>query len=175
MNLEKINEIINNYNKLQSLVETKIEFIKKLNSQYSTKKGIEEISFDEENVLVKCDDSCRGCYSYFLFTFPIIWLSKPDDELEKLVVTQKELKEEEERKIKEEKQLKEKELAKQKELEQHKSVVLDAIALLKFLKEEQQRYYYEAEDLMTANQHQYYEEGCDAVLQLIEMTTNNKT
>ena len=51
--------------------------------------------------------------------------------------------------------------------------VSSAVALLKFLKEEQQKKYADAKDYMTANQHQYYEEGCDAVLQLIEMRFDN--
>ena len=51
--------------------------------------------------------------------------------------------------------------------------VSGAVALLKFLKEEQQKKYADAKDYMTANQHQYYEEGCDAVLQLIEMRFGN--
>lgn len=51
--------------------------------------------------------------------------------------------------------------------------VSGAVALLKFLKEEQQKKYADAKDYMTTNQHQYYEEGCDAVLQLIEMRFGN--
>ena len=51
--------------------------------------------------------------------------------------------------------------------------VSGAVALLKFLKQEQQKKYAEAKDCMTANQHQYYEEGCDAVLKLIEMRFGN--
>ena len=54
-----------------------------------------------------------------------------------------------------------------------KTDVSGAVALLKFLKEEQQKKYADAKDYMTANQHQYYEEGCDAVLQLIEMRFGN--
>lgn len=47
--------------------------------------------------------------------------------------------------------------------------VNNAVALLKFLKEEEQKKYADTNNYITANQHQYYEEGCDAVLQLIEM------
>jgi hypothetical protein len=50
-----------------------------------------------------------------------------------------------------------------------KTDVSGAVALLQFLKEEEQKKYVDAKDYITANQHQYYEEGCDAVLQLIEM------
>jgi hypothetical protein len=54
-----------------------------------------------------------------------------------------------------------------------KTDVSGAVALLKFLKEEQQKKYTDAKDYMSANQYQYYEEGCDAVLQLIEMRFGN--
>ena len=50
-----------------------------------------------------------------------------------------------------------------------KTDVSGAVALLNFLKEEQQKKYADAKDYMSANKHQYWEEGCDAVLQLIEM------
>ena len=52
-------------------------------------------------------------------------------------------------------------------------MLLNKYTKLKFLKEEQQKQYADAKDYMTANQHQYYEEGCDAVLQLIEMRFGN--
>jgi len=115
MNLEQINEIIANYDKLYALAESKIEVIEKLDSQYNTARGIEEISFDGDVVWVKCDDSCKGCYDSLSFTFPIAWLSKTDAELEELVVIQRELKSEKERKAKE----KEKKEAEQRELEQY--------------------------------------------------------
>lgn len=54
-----------------------------------------------------------------------------------------------------------------------KTDVSGAVALLKFLKEEQQNKYADSKDYMIANQHQYYEEGCEAVLQLIEMRFGN--
>lgn len=120
MNLEQINEIIANYDKLYALAKYKIEVIEKFDSQYNTARGIEEISFDGDVVWVKCDDSCRGCYDSLSFTFPIAWLSKTDAELEEFVVIQRELKAEKERKAKEEKQLKEKKEAEQRELEQYK-------------------------------------------------------
>jgi hypothetical protein len=54
-----------------------------------------------------------------------------------------------------------------------KTDVSGAVALLKFLKEEQQEDYKKATSEFDASIHQYYEEGCDAVLQLIEMRFGN--
>lgn len=92
MNIEQINEIIANYDKLCALAKSKIEVIEKFDSQYNTARGIEEITFYGDVVWVKRDDSCRGCYNSSLFTFPIAWLSKTDAELEDIVVIQRELK-----------------------------------------------------------------------------------
>lgn len=122
MNLKQIKEIITNYDKLYALAESKIKVIEKLDSQYNTARGVEEISFDGDVVWVKCDDSCRGYYSSLSFTFPIDWLSKTDAELEELVVIARELKLEKERKAKEEKQLKEKKEAEKRELEQYQKL-----------------------------------------------------
>ncbi len=119
MNLEQINEIITNYDKLYALAKSKIKVIEKLDSQYNTARGIEEISFDGDSVWVMCDDSCMGCCDSLSFTFPIVWLSKTDAELEELVVIARELKMEKERKAKKEKKLKEKKEAEQRELEQY--------------------------------------------------------
>ena len=119
MNLEQINEIITNYDKLYALAKSKIEVIEKLDSQYNTARGIEDISFYDDVVSVTCDDTCMGCYDSLSFAFPIAWLSKTDAELEELVVIQREFKAEKERKRKEEKQLKEKKEAEQRELEQY--------------------------------------------------------
>ena len=119
MNIEYINEIIANYDKLYALAEYKIKVIEQLDDQYHTARGIEKISFDGDIVWVQCDDSCRGCYDSLSFEFPIAWLSKTDAELEELVVIERELKAEKKRKDKEEKQLKEKKESEQRELEQY--------------------------------------------------------
>ncbi len=122
MNLEQIEEIITNYDKLLDLTKSKIGVMEKLDPQYNTARGIEEISFDGDVVCVKCDDSCRGCYDSLSFTFPIAWLSKTDEELGELIMIQRELKAEKERKAKEEKQFKEKKEAEQRELEQYQKL-----------------------------------------------------
>lgn len=116
MELKEIKEIVNNYEKLCQLATEKIKVIEKLDSKYTTSRGIEDISFYDDVVSVTCDDTCMGCYDNLYFEFPIVWLSKTDDELKELVVIQRE----KERKAKEEKQLKDEQEAEQRELEQYK-------------------------------------------------------
>lgn len=120
MELKEIKEIVNNYEKLYQLATEKIKVIEKLDSEYTTSRGIEDISFYDAVVSVTCDDTCMGCYDTRSFNFPIAWLSKTDAELEEIVAIHRELKAEKERKAKEEKQLKEKKEAEQRELEQYK-------------------------------------------------------
>lgn len=54
-----------------------------------------------------------------------------------------------------------------------KADVIGAVALLEFLKEEQQQDYQRATGIFDANIHQYYEEGIEAVLQLIKLRFGN--
>jgi predicted Fe-S protein YdhL (DUF1289 family) len=120
MELKEIKEIVNNYEKLYQLATEKIKVIEKLDSEYTTSRGIEDISFYDDVVSVTCDDTCLGCYDTRSFNFPIAWLSKTDAELEEIVAIHRELKAEKERKAKEEKQLKKKKEAEQREFEQYK-------------------------------------------------------
>lgn len=122
MNLEQINELIINYNKLIDLAKSKIKVIEGIDSQYNTARGIEEISFDidTKTVYVKCDDSCRGCYDSLSFEFPIEWLSKTDLELWEIVKSAMESRKAKARLDAEEKKNKEKIEAEQRELEQYK-------------------------------------------------------
>lgn len=119
MKLEQIKDIIDNYEKLYQLATSKIEVLEKLDSHYSTLRGIENISFYDDVVSVSCDNSCMGCYDTHSFSFPIIWLSKTDSELEEIVIIQKEFNAENKRKLKEEKELKEKQEKEQRQLEQY--------------------------------------------------------
>lgn len=119
MKLEEIKDIIDNYEKLYQLATSKIEVLEKLDSHYSTLRGIENISFYDDVVSVSCDNSCMGCYDTHSFSFPIIWLSKTDSELEEIVIIQKEFNAENKRKLKEEKELKEKQEKEQRQLEQY--------------------------------------------------------
>ena len=54
-----------------------------------------------------------------------------------------------------------------------KTDVSGTVALLEFLKEEQQQEYQKATGIFDANIHQYYEEGIEAVLQLIKLRFGN--
>jgi hypothetical protein len=54
-----------------------------------------------------------------------------------------------------------------------KTDVSGAVALLEFLKEEQQEDYKKATGEFDASIHQYYEEGITAVLQLIKLRFGN--
>lgn len=120
MELKEIKEIVNNYEKLCQLAIEKIKVIEKLDSEYNTSRGVEDISFCDDVVSVTCDDTCMGCYDTRTFSFPIAWLAKTDVELEEIVMIDRKLKEENERKAKEEKQLKEKKEAEEREVEQYK-------------------------------------------------------
>lgn len=90
--LKEIKEIINNYEKLYQLATEKIKVIEKLDSEYTTSRRIEDISFYDGAVSVTCDDSRMGCYDTRSFNFPIVWLAKTDAELEEIVVIYRELK-----------------------------------------------------------------------------------
>ena len=54
-----------------------------------------------------------------------------------------------------------------------KTDVCGAVALLKFLKEEQQEYYQKSTGIFDASIHQYYEEALIAVLELINSQFGN--
>ena len=54
-----------------------------------------------------------------------------------------------------------------------KTDVSGAVALLKFLKEEQQEDYKKADGQWAASVHQYYEEGIIAVLELLDRRFGN--
>lgn len=120
MELKEIKEVVNNYEKLYQLATEKIKVIERLDPEYTTSSGIEDISFYDDVVRVTCNDTYMGCYDTRSFSFPIAWLAKTDTELEEIVVILRELKAEYERKAKLEKQLKEKKESKQRELEQYK-------------------------------------------------------
>jgi len=115
MKIDQINNIINDYDKLVDLTVLKIKVIEKLDNHYYTGRRIEDVSFYSDSVSVRCDDSAMGCYDSLSFSFPIIWLTKTDSELEELVTTEKELR----IKAKEELHLKQKEEQEQRELERY--------------------------------------------------------
>ncbi len=116
MNSDQINETISNYDKLIALAKDKIKILEKADTKYSTLRGIETITFEDDKVWVKCDDSCRGSYDSHYFDFPISFLSLSDTELTNEVTLAKELKLENDRKIVEEKKIKNAEIQEEKDL-----------------------------------------------------------
>ncbi len=108
MKIEQINETLANYAKLIELAESVILTIDTLDKIYDTGRGIETISFEDDRVIVTCDDTCCGDRSSFNVYFPIKFLTMNEDELKQTIINDKELRLEREQKIKEEKHLKEK-------------------------------------------------------------------
>jgi hypothetical protein len=97
MNREEIDNIISKYEELIILANAKIKIIESLDDEYYTSRGIEDISFYNDTVSVRCDDTCRGCYDSFTFNLPIDWLTKTEFELKDIIAQKKELKAEKER------------------------------------------------------------------------------
>lgn len=122
MNLEQINDVINNYDKLVELVHEKIKILEESDNKYNTAKGIESTSFGDGVVYVTCDDTCMGCYDYFSFSFPLNFLTLSDDDLKKVVEQEKKDRIEKERVEKEKKKQKEKIESEQRELEQYQKL-----------------------------------------------------
>lgn len=119
MNLEKIKSIIQDYDELDDLARERIKVLEGLDSKYSTRRGIEDISFDGDKVYVTCDDTCRGCYDSHSFDFPVEWLCKSDDELAHLIITEREIRKEKERLAAEEEMKRHKEAKDKKELQMY--------------------------------------------------------
>jgi hypothetical protein len=98
MNIEQINKIISDYNQLIIQVKRTIWKLEKLDrGEYNTARGIETIDFNDNTILVTCNDSYSGCMDYTCFEFPIIWITKTDEELTELVTIAQELRREKER------------------------------------------------------------------------------
>lgn len=91
MNIEEINDVIKKYNILYEYAENTIQIMGILDEKYKTSKGIEQITFDEDTVNVVCDDTCRGCYDTFSFSFPIIWLTLNNEQLKSVITTLREI------------------------------------------------------------------------------------
>lgn len=82
MELQNIKDTINNYNYLIVLAKKIIAKLEILDgSTFNTFKGVEDISFDDKNVNVICDDSCYGSSDKESFIFPLSYLSLNDREL----------------------------------------------------------------------------------------------
>lgn len=90
MNIEQINKILSDYEELISLVKSKVSVLEPLDNEYLTYEGILDISIRNyifPLITVKCD---IGYYEFTTFSFPLDWLTIPDDELEEMVKTDKE-------------------------------------------------------------------------------------
>ena len=82
MKKEQIESIIGDYNYLIACTKNTISKLSKLdNSQYSTRRGVEDIKFYGDSVNVTCDDTCMGCYDQHSFEFPNEYLTMTDEQL----------------------------------------------------------------------------------------------
>jgi hypothetical protein len=98
MKAEKVQQIIADYNALEDHTLRVIDKLGILDSKmYGTARGINNISYDEKEVGVECDNSYCGDNDTHYFYFPISFLSMPDEELEQAVLVEKQKREEEER------------------------------------------------------------------------------
>lgn len=95
MELKEINHIISEYEKLHTLTVSKIQIMEQVDGRYSTRKGIEQISYEDGYVNVSCDDTCMGCYDSHSFGFPVEWLTLSDEELTTTIQDFKKAKEKE--------------------------------------------------------------------------------
>jgi hypothetical protein len=109
MNLERINQIVEDYQKLEERIkETFSKLCNIDNKTYHSHRGITQIFIEETSIDITCDDSWGGCTDYAYYSFPIEWLTLDDVELENVVEAKKIEREELKRKLEEEKKEKEK-------------------------------------------------------------------
>jgi hypothetical protein len=104
MNLEKINQIVEDYTELE---KNAIKTFSKLcildTKAYHLCRGVEKIYFEENTVDVTCDNSWAGHTDYEYYSFPIEWLTFDDIELKEVVEAKQIEREEIQRKLDEEK------------------------------------------------------------------------
>lgn len=82
MREEQIINTIEQYHTLLEYTEKVINRLEALSPKlYTTSRGVEKIQFDKHLVWVTCDDTCRGCYDSYSFSFPISYLSMTDEQL----------------------------------------------------------------------------------------------
>ena len=119
MELNEINKVIADYDRLIQIVESKVAVIEKLDSIYHTARGIDKVYFENDRVYVHCDNSFRGFTDTLYFDFPILWLTKSDKELEKLVIDERNAREKKKREMNARKELEDNARKEQLELEQY--------------------------------------------------------
>jgi nitrogen fixation protein len=123
MNLERINQIVEDYQKLEEHVKKTFSKLCELDSStYSLDRGIEQIYIERNSIDITCDDSWGGSVDYAYYSFPIEWLTLDDIELEKVVEAKKIEREELKRKLEEEKQEREKLEREQREYQKYLSL-----------------------------------------------------
>jgi hypothetical protein len=104
MNLERINQIVEDYQKLEERIKETFSKLCELDSSvYSLHRGIEQIYIERNSVDITCDSSWGGCTDYAYYSFPIQWLTFDDTQLENVVNAKKIEREELKRKLEEEK------------------------------------------------------------------------
>jgi hypothetical protein len=109
MNLERINQIVEDYQKLEEHVKKTFSKLCILDTKaYHLCRGVEKIYFEENTVDLTCDNSWAGHTDYEYYSFPIEWLTFDDIELKEVVEAKKIEREELKRKLEEEKKEKEK-------------------------------------------------------------------
>ncbi len=109
MNLERINQIVEDYQKLEEMVkETFSKLCNIDNKTYHSHRGIIQIFIEETSIDITFDASWGGSVDYAYYSFPIEWLTLDDVELEKVVIAKKIEREELKQKLEEEKKEKEK-------------------------------------------------------------------
>jgi hypothetical protein len=123
MNIRTINQIVENYKKLESLCEDVFHKLCELDSSvYSLHGGIEQIYIEETSIDITCDDSWGGCTDYAYYSFPLEWISFDGDKLVEVVEAKKIEREELKRKLEEEKKEKEKLEREEKEYQKYLSL-----------------------------------------------------
>lgn len=115
MKLDKIKNILSDYNLLLKRAEEKIEVIQKYDPKYDTLYGIEQITFEDNLVHVVFHDCPNDTDS---FSFPIEWLCYEDDfELAEIVFAEKIKRDEKLLEAKKQHELKLKEESEKKDIE----------------------------------------------------------
>jgi hypothetical protein len=123
MNLERINQIVEDYQVLEErIAETFSKLCELDSSVYSLHRGIERIYIERNSIDITCDNSWGGCSDYEYYNFPMEWLTFDDTELEEVVKAKKIEREELKRKLEEER--KEKERLEREEREYQKYLSL---------------------------------------------------
>jgi hypothetical protein len=123
MNLDRINQIVEDYQLLEERVaETFSKLCKLDSSTYYLHRGIEQIYIEGNTIDITCDSSWGGCTDYEYYSFPIEWLTFDDIELKEIVEAKKIEREKLKRKEKEERTEKERLESEEREYQKYLSL-----------------------------------------------------